>query len=586
MKKKLLLFTFLISAFTQANAQDPGPTPGNTGSVTFTYRGSQVTLTTVRAADNMIWLQQNLGASQVATSATDNLSYGDLFQWGRWDDGHQLRTSANQQVPTLTVNNPSGIAGGNINFLRNNVQPTWWGGTASSTPPGNPALSDTWSDGGPTATNGTDPCTALGLGWRLPTQAEWAAVKAAESITNLATGYTSNLKLPSSGHRNGANGGVQQPGFANLFWSSTNATAQNPYSFYNGSVSNIWPRAYGASCRCVKVVVPCNGMPTGGTIDASDTSICPNAPLSLMLANASSESGVEYQWQSRPAGGIFTDIAGATTTAFASTSQTTGLDYRCKVTCTNTSDSTFSDTVSVHIIALPVNLGNDTTLCAGNTIVLDAGISGDIYSWSNGTAQQTLDISSAGQYWVRVSNTDGCSGNDTINIQFITAPVVDSILITPGTGNREYAFSVVNALYASDYEWLFGDNGTSTQPAPGHTYGADGDYNVSVRLSNECGDTTITKTLHVTGVTSVTENKYSAPSIHLYPNPAKESFNIRFDGNSSTGSVKVFTVTGREIYSAAKVPGTISTRGWKSGLYIIKISTAFSQALLKLSILE
>src|SRR6056297_1536419 len=40
-----------------------------------------------------IWMDRNLGATQVATSSTDADAYGDLYQWGRAADGHQLRTS-------------------------------------------------------------------------------------------------------------------------------------------------------------------------------------------------------------------------------------------------------------------------------------------------------------------------------------------------------------------------------------------------------------------------------------------------------------------------------------------------------------
>ena len=40
------------------------------------------------------WLDLNLGATQVAACNTDANSYGDLFQWGRGGDGHQVRTSS------------------------------------------------------------------------------------------------------------------------------------------------------------------------------------------------------------------------------------------------------------------------------------------------------------------------------------------------------------------------------------------------------------------------------------------------------------------------------------------------------------
>ena len=42
---------------------------------------------------NRIWLDRNLGATQVATSSTDADAYGDLYQWGRGTDGHEKRDS-------------------------------------------------------------------------------------------------------------------------------------------------------------------------------------------------------------------------------------------------------------------------------------------------------------------------------------------------------------------------------------------------------------------------------------------------------------------------------------------------------------
>lgn len=41
-----------------------------------------------------VWLDRNLGATQVATASNDADSYGDLYQWGRAADGHEKRTSS------------------------------------------------------------------------------------------------------------------------------------------------------------------------------------------------------------------------------------------------------------------------------------------------------------------------------------------------------------------------------------------------------------------------------------------------------------------------------------------------------------
>ena len=63
-------------------------------------------LGTVVSNTGRVWMDRNLGASRVATSPTDTLAYGDLYQWGRGADGHQLRTS-NVTSTLSTTDNPS-----------------------------------------------------------------------------------------------------------------------------------------------------------------------------------------------------------------------------------------------------------------------------------------------------------------------------------------------------------------------------------------------------------------------------------------------------------------------------------------------
>ncbi|MDD3488139.1 MAG: hypothetical protein PHH35_02190 [Candidatus Pacebacteria bacterium] len=47
---------------------------------------------------------RNLGASRVVQSSTDSSAYGDLFQWGRGNGGHQLRTSGTTKTLSSTDN--------------------------------------------------------------------------------------------------------------------------------------------------------------------------------------------------------------------------------------------------------------------------------------------------------------------------------------------------------------------------------------------------------------------------------------------------------------------------------------------------
>ncbi len=49
------------------------------------------------------WMDRNLGASQVATSSTDSDAYGDLYQWGRATEGHEVRTSSTTSTNATTA---------------------------------------------------------------------------------------------------------------------------------------------------------------------------------------------------------------------------------------------------------------------------------------------------------------------------------------------------------------------------------------------------------------------------------------------------------------------------------------------------
>ena len=68
--------------------------------ITFTYNNQTVTYGTVEGVNDTCWMDRNLGASQVATAYNDHEAYGDLFQWGRAADGHQLITWTNSTTGT------------------------------------------------------------------------------------------------------------------------------------------------------------------------------------------------------------------------------------------------------------------------------------------------------------------------------------------------------------------------------------------------------------------------------------------------------------------------------------------------------
>jgi uncharacterized protein (TIGR02145 family) len=285
---RLYWAAFLILFYGNVNSQmcsntDPGNNTGDLGCVKFSYRGQAVSYTTVRGADGKIWLQQNLGSTQVATSTDDANSYGDLFQWGRWDDGHQLRTSVTAPAPS--PNSPDGLTGVN-SFIVGSDSNSWWASNATS---------DSWnasSDSNITPAIGADPCRAIGQGWRLPSQADWTALVASEGISNPASAYASYLKLPAAGYRSNTNGGFTYVGARGYYWSSDTANSGGKYLYIGSSIvtpGSGGQRGQGESVRCIKDLT---GLATSENLPSfKSVGIYPNPTNGIV--NIKADSSVE-----------------------------------------------------------------------------------------------------------------------------------------------------------------------------------------------------------------------------------------------------------------------------------------------------
>lgn len=188
---------------------------------------------TVTCGTGKVWMDRNLGASQVATSITDAASYGDLYQWGRGTDGHQIRTSA--QTGTLS----STDSPGNNLFIYNNASPWDWRSGQNDL---------LWQ--GVSGIN--NPCPS---GFRVPTETELNAERLLFSPLNAAGAFASCLKMPAPGYR--FNTGLQDVGVYGYYWTSTVSGFYARFLDYYGTFSSnakigSQNRNSALSVRCIK----------------------------------------------------------------------------------------------------------------------------------------------------------------------------------------------------------------------------------------------------------------------------------------------------------------------------------------------
>lgn len=93
--------------------------------------------------------------------------------------------------------------------------------------------------------------------------------------------------------------------------------------------------------------------------------------------------------------------------------------------------SATSPSIQVVVNQSPVvNLGNDTTICTGSVLNLNAGNSGSTYSWSTFEISQSINVTTTGAYTVQVTNANGCVGTD--NIAVTVTNLLDPVIVANG----------------------------------------------------------------------------------------------------------------------------------------------------------
>jgi gliding motility-associated-like protein len=122
-----------------------------------------------------------------------------------------------------------------------------------------------------------------------------------------------------------------------------------------------------------------------------------------------------------------------------------------------------STTQKVSIDNLPsISLGNDTTLCTGGLVKLNAAFPGATYLWQDGSTEATYVVSKPGIYWVDVVSS-GCPVRDSITIMYQTFASVELLQGKDTTlckGNS-LLLAVKQPSSRASYTWQDGTAGTS-----------------------------------------------------------------------------------------------------------------------------
>ncbi|MBE8190065.1 MAG: hypothetical protein HAW58_04275 [Candidatus Thioglobus sp.] len=188
----------------------------------------------VAGAASTVWMDRNLGASQVATASDDADAYGDLYQWGRPADGHQLRTNT-VTTATLAVD----ISPGHADFITINTAPNDW--TSSGVDNNGALRAAIWS-----RIDGSSICPT---GFRVPSITELNNERDSWTPQTQVGAFASSLKWTSAAFRN--NTGARPTAASGYYWSYSTDNNNSRVLALDGSFNSI-ARVNGFSVRCIQ----------------------------------------------------------------------------------------------------------------------------------------------------------------------------------------------------------------------------------------------------------------------------------------------------------------------------------------------
>jgi hypothetical protein len=230
-----------------------------------------------------------------------------------------------------------------------------------------------------------------------------------------------------------------------------------------------------------------------------------------------------------------------------------------------------ADTINVTLHPVPtVNLGNDTNIC-GDVLVLNAGNPGMNYLWSNSTTNQTTTVFVSGPYSVTITDANGCTATDMINVTFNTIPVVTFVAGVGVICLSDPAFALAaGSPNGGTYSGpgVTANNFDPQQAGPG-THGITYTFTDSAGCTSSATDSIMVDACLGTGGVSIFGAK-------LFPNPSNGSFQLSV---SQVCTAELVNSLGQTVETKTLSPGnnTLGDSKLAEGIYMLHLTNEQQQ---------
>jgi hypothetical protein len=194
----------------------------------------------------------------------------------------------------------------------------------------------------------------------------------------------------------------------------TNKTTKTVQTLTAGK---FWVEVTKDGCSATDTIIVTNKPKAEPKFSYTQTGSCSPIVVSFTDATASCSSISNYEWDFGDGSAVLTGTPDpAVMNPTHNYTQPGSYHVTLKVTVSG-EVITYEEDIIVSGTGIPVNLGNDTTICAGSSITLDAGDHpGATYEWApGGETTRSITVNTSDTYIVTVTK-DGCKAIDAINV--------------------------------------------------------------------------------------------------------------------------------------------------------------------------